>query len=89
MCNAILWIDCVRYKKDVDIMSIAVLIPCLNESQTISKVVKDFQTALPNAEIFVYDNNSNDNTSNFAWNAGAIVRFENKQGKGNVVRTIL
>lgn len=65
---------------------IAVLIPCYNESKTIEKVVKDFKKELPNADIFVYDNNSSDNTAQIAASAGAIVRHEYMQGKGNVIR---
>ena len=67
---------------------IAVLIPCYNESKTIEKVVKDYKAALPEADIFVYDNNSTDGTDEIARNAGAIVRYETKQGKGNVMRTM-
>lgn len=67
---------------------IAVLIPCYNESKTIEKVVKDYKQALPDAEIYVYDNNSTDGTDEITKNAGAIVRYEIKQGKGNVVRTM-
>lgn len=67
---------------------IAVLIPCYNESQTIEKVVKDFKKALPEATIYVYDNNSSDGTDEIAKKAGAIVRYERKQGKGNVIRTM-
>jgi len=69
-------------------MKIAVLIPCYNEAQTIAKVVKDFQTALPEADVYVYDNNSSDHTDEVARNAGAIVRYEHRQGKGNVIRTM-
>ena len=65
---------------------IAVLIPCYNEAQTIEKVIKDFKEALPEATIYVYDNNSNDNTATIAANNGAIVRNEYMQGKGNVIR---
>lgn len=65
---------------------IAVLIPCYNEEVTISKVVSDFKQCLPEATIYVYDNNSSDRTSALARQAGAIVRFEPRQGKGNVVR---
>ena len=65
---------------------IAVLIPCYNESKTIEKVVEDFKNALPDAKIYVYDNNSNDNTAELAKRAGAIVRHEYQQGKGNVIR---
>ena len=65
---------------------IAVLIPCYNESKTIAKVVDDFKRILPDAVIYVYDNNSNDNTDEIARNAGAVVRYEYQQGKGNVIR---
>jgi glycosyltransferase involved in cell wall biosynthesis len=65
---------------------IAVLIPCYNEEQTIEKVVTDFQTALPKATIYVYDNNSTDRTAELAEAAGAVVRHEYQQGKGNVIR---
>lgn len=67
---------------------IAVLIPCYNEELTIEKVVKDFKKELPDADIYVYDNNSKDKTCEIAHNAGAIVKKENRQGKGNVVRTM-
>ena len=69
-------------------MKIAVLIPCYNESKTIEKVVKDYKNALPEADIYVYDNNSSDGTDKIAKEAGAIVRYETKQGKGNVIRTM-
>lgn len=65
---------------------IAVLIPCYNESKTIEKVVKDFKSVLPEAVIYVYDNNSSDNTAVKAEKAGAVVRHEYMQGKGNVIR---
>ena len=65
---------------------VAVLIPCYNESGTIEKVVKDFKAALPEAVIYVYDNNSTDDTAIIAENAGAVVRHEYMQGKGNVIR---
>ncbi|MBQ3600383.1 MAG: glycosyltransferase [Lachnospiraceae bacterium] len=65
---------------------IAVLIPCYNEAKTIRKVVTDFRTSLPEAVIYVYDNNSIDGTADIAREAGAIVRHEYKQGKGNVIR---
>ena len=65
---------------------IAVLIPCYNESQTIAKVVHDYKEALPEAVIYVYDNNSTDDTAKIAKEAGAVVRHEFKQGKGNVMR---
>ena len=67
---------------------IAVLIPCYNESKTISKVVSDYKYALPTADIYVYDNNSKDDTDKIASEAGAIVRYERRQGKGNVIRTM-
>lgn len=65
---------------------IAVLIPCFNESQTIEKVIKDYRQALPEAVIYVYDNNSSDGTDRIASAAGAVVRYEFQQGKGNVIR---
>ncbi len=67
---------------------IAVLIPCYNEAKTIGKVVKDYKKVLPNAEIYVYDNNSTDGSDELARESGAIVRYENRQGKGNVIRTM-
>ncbi len=67
---------------------IAVLIPCYNESQTIEKVVSDYKKALPEAAIYVYDNNSTDGTADLAAKAGAIVRHEPRQGKGNVIRSM-
>ncbi len=67
---------------------IAVLIPCYNESVTIEKVVKDYKTALPEADIYVYDNNSTDHTDEIAREAGAIVKYEYRQGKGNVIRSM-
>ena len=68
---------------------IAVLIPCYNESKTIAKVVGDFKKQLPEANIYVYDNNSTDNTADIARQAGAIVRYEQRQGKGNVIQRML
>ena len=65
---------------------IAVLIPCYNEAQTIAKVVSDARNALPEAVVYVYDNNSTDDTVKLATEAGAVVRHEYKQGKGNVIR---
>lgn len=65
---------------------IAVLIPCYNEAQTIEKVITDAKKALPEAVIYVYDNNSTDDTAAIARNAGAVVRKEMLQGKGNVIR---
>jgi glycosyltransferase involved in cell wall biosynthesis len=67
-------------------MKVAVLVPCYNEASTIAQVVRDFGRALPAADIYVYDNNSNDGTAETARDAGAIVRTERRQGKGNVVR---
>ena len=67
---------------------IAVLIPCYNEAKTIEKVVNDYKKALPSADIYVYDNNSTDGTDKIAKKAGAIVKYEYKQGKGNVVRSM-
>lgn len=67
---------------------IAVLIPCYNEGKTIEKVVKDYKKALPEADIYVYDNNSTDDTAKIAENAGAIVKHEYRQGKGNVIRSM-
>lgn len=67
---------------------IAVLIPCYNEKHTIKKVIEDFKKYLPSANIYVYDNNSSDGSNIIAKDNGAIVRYERKQGKGNVVRTM-
>ena len=67
---------------------VAVLIPCYNEEFTIEKVIKDFKRELPEADIYVYNNNSKDRTVEVARNAGAIVKHEHRQGKGNVVRTM-
>lgn len=69
-------------------MKIAVLIPCYNEAKSITKVVTDYRAALPEAEIYVYDNNSTDGTDELARAAGATVRYEHRQGKGNVIRTM-
>lgn len=66
---------------------IAVLIPCYNEELTVEKVIKDFRRELPDADIYVYDNNSKDKTADIAVKNGAILRHEYKQGKGNVVRS--
>ncbi|MGI5947994.1 MAG: glycosyltransferase family 2 protein [Lachnospiraceae bacterium] len=65
---------------------IAILIPCYNEEKTIKKVIRDWKTALPEAKIYVYDNNSSDNTVQFAKEEGAVIGYESKQGKGNVIR---
>lgn len=67
---------------------VAILIPCYNEVMTIGKVVADYKAALPGAEIYVYDNNSTDGTGEIAREAGAIVRYERRQGKGNVIRSM-
>lgn len=65
---------------------IAVLIPCYNEEKSIAKVIADVKKYLPSAEVYVYDNNSTDQTAEIAKNSGAVVKHENHQGKGNVVR---
>ena len=65
---------------------IAVLIPCYNEGKTIGKVVDDWKRTLPDAKIFVYDNNSTDDTVKVATEHGALVRHEYQQGKGDVIR---
>lgn len=70
-------------------MKTSVLIPCYNEELTIGKVVNDFKKELPEAEIYVYDNNSTDNTAIIAERCGAIVHKESRQGKGNVIRQML
>ncbi len=70
----------------LDLLEIAVLIPCHNEAAAIRQVVLDFKQALPSATVFVYDNNSTDDTAAVAESAGAIVRSEPRKGKGNVVR---
>ena len=69
-------------------MKTVILIPCYNEASTIEKVVSDFKKCMPHADIYVYDNNSTDNTAEIAERAGAIVRHEYRQGKGNVVRSM-
>ena len=66
--------------------TVAVLIPCYNEAVTIGKVVDDFRRVLPEATVYVYDNNSSDGTASIAAEHGAVVRAERRQGKGNVVR---
>ena len=66
--------------------NVAVLVPCYNEAQTVKKVIQDWQKALPGATVYVYDNNSTDGTSTAALTAGAVVRREYMQGKGNVIR---
>jgi glycosyltransferase involved in cell wall biosynthesis len=72
--------------RELESPSVAVLIPCFNEAATIGDVVAAFQTALPDAAVYVYDNNSKDGTADAARRAGAIVRTEKAQGKGNAVR---
>ena len=72
----------------MDYANLAVLIPCHNEGETISKVVSGFKDALPGAPIYVYDNCSTDDTQEKARDAGAIVRLEYRKGKGNVVRRL-
>ena len=67
-------------------MKVAILIPCYNESITIKTVIEDYKAVLPDADIYVYDNNSTDNTAEIAEKAGAIVKYEYMQGKGNVIR---
>ena len=67
---------------------IAVLIPCYNESKTIAKVIRDYRLALPSADIYVYDNNSTDDTDSIALKEGAIIKYEYRQGKGNVIRSM-
>lgn len=69
-------------------LSVAVLLPCYNEEVTIGKVVRDFKASLPDATIYVYDNNSTDRTAEIAEAEGAIVRREPRQGKGNVIRAM-
>lgn len=69
-------------------MKTVVLIPCYNEAKTIEKVVTDFKKVLPHADVYVYDNNSTDGSDDLAKNAGAIVSYEYKQGKGNVVQSM-
>ena len=69
-------------------MKTAILVPCYNESATIEKVVLDFKREMPHADIYVYDNNSTDGTDEIARKAGAIVKYEYRQGKGNVVRSM-
>ncbi|MGO3733173.1 MAG: glycosyltransferase family 2 protein [Vagococcus sp.] len=68
--------------------NIAILVPCYNEEQTIEKVIVDFKKELPDATIYVYDNNSTDNTASVSKKAGAVVKTEFRQGKGNVVRSM-
>ena len=75
-------------KKEANEKKIAILIPCYNEAKTIEKVIKDYKETLPGADIYVYDNNSKDGTDEIARSTGAIVRYEYRQGKGNVIRSM-
>ena len=68
---------------------LAVIIPCHNEAVTIGKVVDDFRRVLPEADVYVYDNNSSDGTGDIARAHGATVKVERRQGKGNVVRQMM
>lgn len=74
--------------EEIEGLSIAVLLPCYNEEVAIGKVVRDFKAALPDATVYVYDNNSTDRTAEIAAAEGAIVRREPRQGKGNVIRAM-
>lgn len=74
---------------DKNTPSVAVLVPCYNEAVTIAKVVDDFKRVLPEATVYVYDNNSTDGTGDIARAHGAVVRTERRQGKGNVVRQMM
>lgn len=69
-------------------VNVAVLLPCYNEEVTIGKVIRDFRSALPDATVYVYDNNSTDHTAEIAEQEGAIVCKEPRQGKGNVIRAM-
>lgn len=72
----------------MDKKKVAILIPCYNEAITIAKVINDYKKAIPEADIYVYDNNSSDGTAEIAMTEGAIVRYEHRQGKGNVIRSM-
>ena len=76
------------YRRKIMADKIAVLIPCYNESKTVAKVIRDMKKALPEAVIYVYDNNSTDGTDEIARKEGAVVRYEYQQGKGNVIRSM-
>ncbi len=76
----------VNHQNNAQSLSVAVLIPCYNEASTVATVISDFKRALPNSSIYVYDNNSKDDTAEIALSSGAIVRRETLQGKGNVVK---
>jgi glycosyltransferase involved in cell wall biosynthesis len=86
MTSAKISIDAAAPAEAFAIHSIAVLVPCYNEEKSIAKVVNDFRAALPHATVYVYDNNSQDRTVEVAQRAGALVRREQHQGKGHVVR---
>lgn len=77
---------CTFQERSIYMDKVAVLIPCYNEAVTIEKVVNDFRSVLPESTVYVYDNNSNDDTASIAARAGAVVRHEYQQGKGNVIR---
>lgn len=78
-----------KYLEELSMLDkIAVLIPCYNESKSIAKVIHDMKKELPEATIYVYDNNSTDGTDKIAREAGAVVRYEHQQGKGNVIRSM-
>lgn len=87
-CNNLEYIKKGSVTMEIKNKKIAILIPCYNESKTIEKVVNDYKKALPEADIYVYDNNSTDDTDKIAKKAGAIVKYEYKQGKGNVIRSM-
>ena len=78
----------VRPEGGICMKKVAVLIPCYNEEKTVQKVVEDYRRVLPQADIYVYDNNSTDRTAELAAQAGAIVKREYRQGKGNVIRSM-
>lgn len=84
--HGIAYINPLKKKENSIMDKIAVLIPCYNEAATVKKVVTDFKKVLPEAVIYVYDNNSTDDTAKLAKAAGAVVRYERQQGKGNVIR---
>lgn len=77
---------CIERKPALSRDKIAVIIPCYNEAPTIGRVVEDFRRELPEASVYVYDNNSTDGTARIAFESGAVVRHEPRQGKGNVCR---
>ena len=79
---------CIERKPALSRDKIAVIIPCYNEAPTIGRVVEDFRRELPEASVYVYDNNSTDGTARIAFESGAVVRLEPRQGKGNVCRPV-